>query len=332
VSSGRRVVLVSENGSHAPGELARLRAHGFELKDVSDAARALGQAELIAALDGAWGVIAGGLELYSREVLERCPELRVIARFGVGYDGVDVAAATDHGVAVLITPGANAEAVADYTLGLMLASLRRIVVADADVRAGRWRSGPPPRDLSGAIVGIVGLGKIGQAVARRLKAFGCRLIAVEPFPDQAACAALGVELATLDDMLPAVDVVTLHVPLAADTQHLIGAHELRLMKSTATLINTSRGSVVDGRALAKALRDGVIAGAALDVYEREPLPAGDDLLDAPNLVLTGHLAGFSEGALAAVVHAVVDGLIDLEEGRVARGCVNPSVFASIQQS
>ena len=324
----RRVVLVSENASHAPAELQRLREHRFELVDVSDAARSLGEGELVAALQGAWGVIAGGLELYSRAVFERCPDLRVVARFGVGYDAVDVDAATDHGVAVLITPGANADAVADYAVGLMLASVRRIAVADADVRSGRWRTGGPPRDLSGATVGIVGMGKIGQAVARRLRGFGCKMLGVEPFPDAATCAELGVDLISLDEMLPAVDVLTLHVPLAPATHHLIGARELRMMRRHATLINTSRGSVVDGHALTVALRDGMIAGAALDVYEHEPLAVDDELLTAPNLVVTGHLAGFSQGALTAVLRAVVDGLINLDEGRVPAGCVNRAAFAS----
>lgn len=328
IVSRPRVAVISENASHAPAELARLDAHGFEVADLSASARTLAGEDLVAALAGTWAVVAGGHELYTRAVLERCPDLRVISRFGVGYDGVDLAAATDHGVAVLITPGANADAVADYAIGLMLASLRRIVVADADVRAGTWRSGGPPRDLYGSTVGIVGFGKIGQAVARRLRAFGCTLLAVEPFPDAAACDALDVEVVALDECLPAVDVLTIHVPLAPTTHHLIGAHELRLMRPSATLVNTSRGSVVDGAALAQALRDGALAGAALDVFETEPLPRDHELLSAPNLVVTGHLAGFSAGAMLGVIRAVVDGLIDVDEGRVPNGCVNPAVFAS----
>jgi phosphoglycerate dehydrogenase-like enzyme len=327
--SARRVAVISENASHAPAELARLSAHGFEVVNLSASARTLAGDDLVAALEGTWGVVAGGLELYTRAVLDRCPDLRVIARFGVGYENVDVDAATDRRVAVLITPGANAEAVADYTIGLMLASLRRIVLADADVRAGRWRSGDPPRDLYGSTVGIVGFGKIGQAVARRLRAFGCTLLAVEPFPDVAACEALEVKLMALDEVLPAVDVLTIHVPLAAATNHLIGARELSLMKPAATVINTSRGSVVDGAALAQALRDGTIAGAALDVFETEPLPSDHELLSAPNLVVTGHLAGFSAGAMQGVIRALVDGMIDVDEGRVPKGCVNPAVLATV---
>ena len=327
----RKVVVISENAVHARSHLERLATAGFELVDLSALGRSPDESELIAALQGAWAVVAGGGEMYSRRVLEASEGLRVIARSGVGYDAVDVTAATDHGVAVVITPGANAEAVADYALGLMLASLRRITMADADVRSGRWRSGAPPRDLFGAAVGIVGFGRIGQAVARRLRGFECRVLVVEPFPDRAASAALGVELTTLDELLPRVDVLTLHVPLAGGTHHLIGEHELRLMRPTATLVNTSRGSVVDGAALAAALREGVIAGAALDVFEREPLPENDELAALPGVLLSGHLAGFSAGALSAVLGGVVDSLIELDRGHLPAGCVNPAVFTGAQQ-
>jgi D-3-phosphoglycerate dehydrogenase / 2-oxoglutarate reductase len=324
----RKVVVISENSVHAPHHLKRLSEAGFEVVDLSASAWSLDEQQLIAALDRAWAVVAGGGEVYSRRVLEACPGLRVIARSGVGYDAVDVDAATELGVAVVITPGANAEAVADFALGLMLASLKRITVADADVRSGRWRSGGPAGDLFGATVGIVGLGRIGQAVARRLRGFSCRLLAAEPYPDREACATLGVELMTLDEMLPQVDVLTLHVPLGAGTRHLIGTRELRLMRPHATLVNTSRGSVVDGSALADALRGGVIGGAGLDVFELEPLPATDELMRLPSVVLTGHLAGFSEGAVSAVVGGVVDSLIDLANGGVPAGCVNPAIFTS----
>jgi len=198
--------------------------------------------------------------------------VRVIARTGVGYDAIDVGAATDLGVAVVTTPGANAEAVADFTLALMLASLRRIVEADADVRAGRWRPGPPARDLFAATVGLVGFGKIGRAVARRLRAFDCRILVVEPFPDHEACRALGVELMTMAEMLPQVDVLSLHVPLGTETRHLIAEPELRRMRRHAILVNASRGSVVDGPALATALRDGVIGGPPSTYSRSSPCP------------------------------------------------------------
>ena len=319
------MVVTSQVANHVPELLKPLEKAGFEIVNRAGHGESLDEVSLINALSGAWGVVAGS-ETYNRRVLESTPTLRVIARTGVGYDAIDLAAATDLGVAVVTTPGANAEAVADFTLALMLACLRRIVEADSDVRAGRWRRGRPARDLFAATVGLVGFGKIGRAVARRLRAFDCRILVVEPFPDDEACRALGVELMTLADMLPQVDVLSLHVPLGAETRHLIAEQELRLMCRHAILVNASRGSVVDGPALVAALRDGVIAGAALDVFEIEPLPQHDALTTLPGVVMTGHIAGFSEGAISGVVSAVVTSLIDLAEGRRPAGCVNPEVL------
>lgn len=318
--------MLSENAAHLSDQLVPLEKLGFELIDLSNPGESLNERQLIAALSGAWAVIAGGSEIYSRRVLEALPKLRVIARSGVGYDAIDIGAATDLGVAIVITPGANAEAVADFALALMLACLRRIIEVDADVRSGRWRPRRPARDLFGATVGIVGFGQIGKAVARRLRGFNCRILVVEPHPDQDASLQLGVELMTMKEMLPQVDVLSLHVPLSAGTHYLIGEPELRLMRRHATLINTSRGSVVDGSALAAALREGVIAAAGLDVFEREPLPGSHELAKLPSVVLSGHIAGFTEGALAAVMKGVVTSLIDLAEDRVPAGCLNPVVL------
>lgn len=250
----------------------------------------------------------------------------MIARTGVGYDAIDVDAATELGVAVVTTPGANAEAVADFTVALILACLRRTIEADADVRSGRWRTPQPARDLFAAAVGIVGFGKIGQAVARRLRGFNCRILVVEPFPDDDALRTLGVELTTMEEMLPQADVLSLHVPLSAVTHHLIGERELGLMQKHAVLVNTSRGSVVDGIALAAALQDGVIGAAGLDVFEHEPLPASHELSNVPGVVLSGHIASFTEGAIEEVVRTVVTSLIDLAEDRIPRGCINPEVL------
>lgn len=315
---------------HVPDRLQPLSELGFELVAL-DGPGELDERRLIAALEGCWGSIAGS-ETYNRNVLESAPDLRVIARTGVGFDAIDMDAATELGVAVVTTPGANADAVADFALALMLTCLRRVKQADADVRSGRWRPGPPGRDLYAATVGIVGFGKIGQAVARRLRGFACRVLVVEPFPERDACTALGVELSTLEEMLPQVDVLTLHTPLGAGTHHLIGDAELRVMRPHAVLVNTSRGSVVDGRALAAALREGVIAGAGIDVFEQEPLPAQDELMKLPNVVLSGHIAGFTDGAMAAVVSANVKSLIELSQGRTPRGCVNPEALKRASMS
>jgi D-3-phosphoglycerate dehydrogenase / 2-oxoglutarate reductase len=325
LTTRRRVVVLSAVVGHVSNQLEPLEKLGFELINLPDPRQALDERQIIAALDRAWGVIAGG-ETYSRQVLESVRTLRVIARTGVGYDAIDVDAATELGVAVVTTPGANAEAVADFTVALILACLRRTIEADADVRSGRWRPRQPARDLFAATVGIVGFGKIGQAVTRRLRGFNCRILVVEPFPDDDALRTLGVELVTMEEVLSQADVLSLHVPLSAVTHHLIGERELGLMQKHAVVVNTSRGSVVDGSALAAALRDGVIAAAGLDVFEHEPLPAHHELMKAQGAVLSGHIASFTEGAVAEVVRTVVTSLIELAEDRVPAGCINPEVL------
>lgn len=325
MNTQRKLVLLSEWVNHAARELEPLGRFGFQLVNRAGPGESFDEGRLISALAGAWGVIAGS-ERYSRRVLEAVPTLRVIARTGVGYDAIDVDAANDLGMAVITTPGANAEAVADFTLALILACLRRTNDVDADVRSGRWRTRGPASDLFAATVGIVGFGKIGRAVARRLVGFDCRILVVEPFPDREACRALGVQLMTMEEMLPQVDVLSLHVPLGAETRHLIGESELQLMRKHAVLVNTSRGSVVDGAALAAALRKGVIAAAGLDVFEKEPLPTNDELAKLPGVVLSGHIASFTNGAIAAVMTAVVNSLIDMAEDRMPAGCINPDVL------
>jgi D-3-phosphoglycerate dehydrogenase len=322
-----RVLLLSHTAQHARGRLAPLEDTGFELVERFDLDQTGDEDALVAALDGVWATVAGS-EHYTRGVLGRSPSLRAIARCGVGYDAVDVEAATDHGVAVLTTPGANAEAVADLALTLMLACLRRLLVLDRTARAGGWRPNELARDLAGATVGIVGLGAIGRAVARRLHGFGCRILAVEPFPDLEFCERYEVGLRTLDELLPEVDVLTLHAPLSGETRHLIGERELALLKPSAVVVNTSRGPAIDEAALLAALRAGRIAGAGLDVFEHEPLQASDPLTALQQVVLSGHAATFTEGAVASTIDAVVANLLELAAGRVPRGCVNPAVAAA----
>ena len=204
------------------------------------------------------------------DVFASVPELQTVVRFGAGYDAIDVGAATAHGVAVCTIPGSNAEAVADHALALMLSCLHRIPELDRNVRSGAWRPSGLGGDLGGATVGIVGLGAIGRAVARRLSGFGCRLLGADPLVQLVP----GVEVLPLDELLPQVDVVTLHAPLVPQTRGLLDARRLALLPAHAIVVNTARGPLIDQAALTAALREGRIAGAALDVFEREPLPRG----------------------------------------------------------
>lgn len=330
--SGRRVVLTSETSAHAPARVRRLKEAGFLLDQRYDIGPAASEDELVSALSGAWGVIAGA-ERYSRNVLERlAPSLRVIGRPGAGYDAIDLAAATDTSVVVLTTPGVNRHAVADFAVALMLASLRQVVALDAEVRSGNWRAAAPGRDLHGSTVGIVGLGAVGRTVARRLLGFECRVLGCDPFAEDMPMSALGVEMTTLRELLVAANVVTLHVALTDQTRHLLAAEQFRTMRRDSVLVNTSRGPIVDEAALIEALRSGRIAGAALDVFEAEPLPEGHPLAELSNVVLSSHVASHTQRSLDAMVSEVVDGLLDLAGGGAPAGALNPEVLVELPVS
>jgi D-3-phosphoglycerate dehydrogenase/(S)-sulfolactate dehydrogenase len=319
------VVVLSRVGRYAVREVTALARSGFDSVDRTQFGDIATEDQLISLLDGAWGVVAGG-ERYSRRVIASLPQLKLIARTGIGFDAVDVAAATDAGVAVVVTPGANSESVADFTLALILACMRSTMSADAAVRSGEWRLDAPGRDLFQATVGIVGVGRIGQALARRLRAFECRILAVESRPDTVILERPGIELFELDAMLPQVDVLSLHVPLTEETHHIISAQQLRALPRHAVVVNTSRGPVIDQAALVAALKHGTIAAAGLDVFENEPLATGDVLTTLPNVVLAGHISSFTHEAMSRMMAAVSTSCLEMSKGRVPPGCVNPEVL------
>ena len=248
--------------------------------------------------------------------------LVVVARAGVGVDNVDLDAATRAGITVVNAPTGNTIAAAEHTLALLLALARRIPAADASVRRGEWRRNAfTGVELRGKTLGVVGLGKIGQAVADRARALEMTVLGVDPFvtPEQAALH--GVELADLDSVLARADVLTVHVPLGRGTRGLIGRDALNRMKRGALLLNVARGGVVDEAAVSDALRDGRLGGAGVDVFEQEP-PAASPLLDAPNTVLTPHLGASTEEAQVLVAEEVAAQVLDVLAGRPARHAVN----------
>jgi glyoxylate reductase len=258
-------------------------------------------------------------ETVDEQVLQLLPSLRVVANYGVGYDSIDVAACRGRGVAVTNTPGVLDAAVADLTLGLILAVRRRLVEGDRLVRDGSWREGWAGSylvggDLDGATLGIVGLGNIGRAVARRAAPFSLRLLYSQrtrlPERDEAE---LAVAFRRLDALLAESDVVTLHVPLTAETRGLIDRRRLALMRDGTALVNTSRGAVVDERALTGELVSGRLR-AALDVFSAEP-GAPDELLALPNVVLTPHIGSATTVTRAAMTRIVVDNLLAAAAGR-----------------
>jgi D-3-phosphoglycerate dehydrogenase len=252
---------------------------------------------LVANID-AW-VVRGATKV-TRRLLDAAPQLRWVARAGAGLDNIDVAAASEKGIGVLNVPGANAIAVAELVFGLLLGLFRQIPAADAAMRRGEWeKSRWSGRELRGKTLGIVGLGKIGGAVARRAKAFEMEVIGVDPIVSAADARAMGVEPVTFDEIFPRADILSLHAPMLPETKGMIGATELARMPRGAVLVNAARGALVDEAALVEALRSGQLAGAALDVYAEEP-PKGSPLLSLPNVVLTPHIGAATVEAQEAV--------------------------------
>jgi glyoxylate reductase len=281
---------------------------------------------LIARCRHAAGLVAVLTERIDEELLATCEALEVVATMGVGYDHVDVAALTRRGIPLGNTPDVVTDATADLAFGLLLAVARRICEAQAFVRAGRWRSWEPlllaGRQISGATLGIVGLGRIGRAVAKRALGFDMTVLATsrrgEPMD--------GVELVELSELLARSDFVSLHVPLEEGTRHLIGEAELEAMRPGAILINTSRGGVVDQRALLRALTSGHLAGAGLDVTEPEPIAPDDVLVGLDNCVVVPHIGSATRETREAMAKRVAENLVAGLTGRRLPYCVNPEVY------
>jgi phosphoglycerate dehydrogenase-like enzyme len=287
-----------------------LQASGLELR-VSPRERHRSADEMVELLDGAVAAIADA-DLYDAEVLRRSPGLRVIARTGVGLDMIDLDAAAQAGVYVTTTPEVNNETVADHALALILAAQRSLLEQDAIVRGGGWRSFAVGRgQLHGATVGIVGYGAIGKAVARRLRGFGVRILAYDPFVTEAQD---GVTLTALDDLLAQSDIVTVHAPLSDQTRGLLDARAFGLMRPGATIVNTARGPVIDETALVQALQEGRLAAAGLDVFEREP-PAESPLLEMRNVVLSPHVGGISDASNLAMSRLATENVLAVLAGR-----------------
>jgi lactate dehydrogenase-like 2-hydroxyacid dehydrogenase len=271
--------------------------------------------ELLRRVAGCDGVLTLLTDKVDDEFLDAAgPGLRVVANYAVGFDNIDVAACTRRGVAVGNTPGVLTETTADLAWALLMAAARRVVEGDRYVRDGRWKTWGPMLllgpDVHGSTLGIVGFGRIGQAVARRAGGFGMRILYhdIQPLPPEVTVP-LGATYHPLEELLSQADFVTLHVNLSPVTHHLIDAQTLAWMKPTAVLINTSRGPVVDGRALADALRDGTIAAAALDVTDPEPIPMDDPLVGLDNCLIVPHIASASRATRAKMAQMAAANLL-----------------------
>ena len=319
-------VLITARGVQQAGQQAQqlLRNAGCELI-FPPRFGPLKADDLISALKGMDAVLAS-LDEYSANVLASpaLAQLKIIARWGVGYDSVDLGAATRSGIVVTYTPGVLDDAVADYTFALLLSLARRVHDAHAIMQRGEWKNFWGD-DVGGKTLGIIGLGRIGKAVARRAAGFNMRVLAHTPHPSPNSPS---VEFVPLEKLLAECDFVSLHAALTPATRGMIGEAQLRQMKSGSYLINTARGALVDEAALLRALGEGRIAGAALDVFTTEPLPAQSPLRSAPNLLLSPHQSSFARGTGERVSLTAAQAIVDLMNGKKPQNVLNPEVFDS----
>ena len=304
-----------------------LRAAGFALVYPKRRAQ-LTEDELLEQLTGIKAAVAGS-EPYTRRVLSAHPQLRAVARAGVGFDAVDLAAATERGVAVTITPGTNQDAVAEHTFALILACAKSIVPQHQGTCALKWpRQATIP--LRGRTLGIAGLGRIGKSVAIRGAAFGMKLIAYEPFPDHAFAQAHGITFVSFDQLLTDSDFLTLHMPASKEARHLVNKAAFAKMKPTAYIINTARGALISEADLVDALEQKKIAGAGIDVFEEEP-PRDCALFRMANVVVTPHAAGVDLQSRDDMALSAAEAIVSLSKGEwPAEKVVNPEVKATFR--
>jgi D-3-phosphoglycerate dehydrogenase / 2-oxoglutarate reductase len=321
------VLIGSEPIRRKPGAFRTLlETSGFRVLEPTSDAR-LYEPDLLALLPECDAIVAGG-EAISAAVIDACPKLRVIARTGVGYDAVDLAAANRHNIAVTITPGTNQDSVAEHTFALLLALERDLVSHDQAIRSGKWARTVLPRPIRGKTMGIVGLGRIGRAVATRAVAFGMKVLAFEPVADVEAFASKhGIERVGFDDLIAGSDVVSLHLPFAEATRGLFNSAVFARMKQGSVFVNTARGGLVVEPDLVEALRSRHLAGACLDVFDPEPPLKDNPLWAFPNVVINPHMAGVDELAMADMAELAARCVVDLYEGRWPAECVVNPVIA-----
>jgi D-3-phosphoglycerate dehydrogenase len=274
--------------------------------------RPLSSTVLVELIPGVDGYIAG-LDAIDRKALSVADSLRVIARYGVGVDAVDLQVAKEKGIVVTNTPGANSGSVAELTVGLMICLLREISSAAQATRSGEW-----PRmsglSLEGKVVALVGFGAIGRQVAQRLNGFSCRVVAFDPITDEEQAAASGVELLALEELIRIADLLSLHCPLTEQTRALVDVDFLEKMKPGSYLINTARGELIDEEALYAALQSGKLSGAALDVFSKQPPGADNPLLGLPQVLATPHMGAHTDGATNAMGWAALNDCLAVLRG------------------
>lgn len=269
--------------------------------------------------------ISAGMETLDREMLSMAKNLKVIGRFGVGYDNIDVKAAAEMGITVAIAKGINGAAVATMAIGLMISVLRKIPTFDRTIREGKWLR-EMGSNLDGKTVGFLGFGDIARKTAKRLSGFDVELIAYDLYPDEAAAKELNVKTVDMDTVLKTSDIVSCHLPNLPETKHTMNEAAFAKMKSSAIFINTSRGPLVDEKALYNALKTGVIAGAGTDVYETEPIDISNPLLTLPNIVCTPHTSAETHEVCAQVGLNTAQNIVDYFNGKTPFFTITPDPF------
>jgi D-3-phosphoglycerate dehydrogenase len=314
-----RIVVADRLGKAG---LDMLRAmQGFEVLEVAGK----GADALEQALGDAVALVVRSETKVTAGLIAKAPQLKVIARAGMGTDTIDVEEATRRTIPVLTAPGANSNSVAEYTFALLLALTRKIVPAAASLAAGKWeRKSFEGTELREKTLGLLGLGRIGTRVASIAKGFGMRVIGADPALTIEHAESLGIELLPTDAVIQRADVLSLHAKLTPATGHMLDERRLSLVKKGVLIVNTARGALIDDAALVKALRDGRVAGAALDVYETEPLPADSPLRGAPNLLLTPHLAASTAEAQTRVAIEIASAIGDALLKGDFSAAVNPT--------
>ncbi len=280
--------------------------------------------ELAAKIHGYHGLTVG-MELVTEKVLSQAAHLKIVAKHGVGVDNIDLESATKKGIYVTNAPGSNDDAVADYTFGLMLAVCRQIPLADRSTRQGQW-----PRlfghELWKKKLGIVGLGSIGKKVAQRARGFSMELLGYDEFKDEEFAEKTGLKYVSLEELLKESDFVTLHLPYTEKTRYLLEAKELSMMKPSAYLINAARGMIVEEEALARAVSEQQIAGAAVDVFAEEPVAPGHPFFELDNIVVTPHIGAYSHEAVKAMGTAVMENILAVMKKSEPPDLVNRNVL------
>jgi len=316
------LVTARSFGKEVPEPMERLLKEGLHIlewregsgHEISELIGKIGQAD-------AW--IVGSYPIQAA-LLENAQRLQIIAKHGVGIDNIDVPAATKRGILVAIAPGSNDQAVADLTIGLLLSLVRSIPQANASVKSGRWERFQG-FGLTGKTIGIIGLGHIGLNVAKRTKGFDMEILGCDPYWPEERAREIDIVRADFETLIGKSDVITLHVPLTPETEKLIGEHQIALMKKGVWIVNTSRGKIIDEKAMYQALASGKVAGYATDVFEIEP-PEGNPLLDLTNVVATPHIGSYTMDALRMLGDSVVDTILKLFHGEKSEFIINPEAY------